>query len=335
MMRPPRRWLVLALLAGPVLDAVVARADEPVAPLATPAGDPTAASALIEQGIDLRQAQRDAEALELFLKAQTIAPSPRGQAQVALAQQALGRWAAAEKNLKEAIAASDDAWIAQRRPILDRALAVIQSHLGDVHIAGAASGQVFVDGVRVEDEGALTHLRLEVGWRTIEVRAQGMYPVSRKVEVRAGEVDRIEIVQRPLLDDPTVTPPVVAPVVVKGDAGHAQRTLAWGLLGGAGLFVVTGVAGLIEHNVQANDFNANATCVHELTLTGQCATWYNNGSTAQTVEVVGFVGAGLFAAVSATLLLTAPCKPKTGTVAMPWSCTSTKGGALCGVSGTF
>jgi hypothetical protein len=311
-----------------------------VASPVTPATeDPVAAAnALIEQGIDLRQAQRDAEALALFEKAQGLAPSPRGQAQIALAQQALGRWAPAERSLKAALVAVEDTWIASRRPILDRALSVIQTHLGDVELVGATVGVVYVDGVRVEDQDALTHLRLEVGWRTIEVRAEGMYPVSRKVEVLAGETDRIEVAQRPLLEDPAASNAARLPVPLSPDTGRAQRTIGWALLGGAGLFVATGVAGLIERDVVAGDFNSNSACTGTLppNLRSPCSNWLSDGTTAETVAIVGFVGGGLFAAISATLLLTAPsAKPKARAAATPWTCAAAPGGAWCGVTGTF
>ena len=237
MTRARCRWLPAATLAGcVVLGATSAHADDP------------SAAALIDQGIDLREAQRDSEALALFEKAQSISPTPRGQAQVALAQQALGRWVGAEKNLGAALAEKDDPWIASHRPVLERALSVIQGHLGDVQIAGAASGSVFIDGVLIDDPDALTHLRLEVGRRTLEVRAPGMYPFYRVIDLHAGETERVEVAQHRLLDDTTTRT-----VSVSGGAevSRPQRTLGWIFLGGAGLFLATGVAGLVERDVVA------------------------------------------------------------------------------------
>src|SRR5665213_1102695 len=115
MRRLPTLWLVGAAVLAPCLVSADAAADDPEA------------TALIERGLDLRQAQKDPEALVLFEQAQRIAPSPRGQAQVALVQQALGRWANAERNLRAALAEKDDAWISSRRPILEKAMTIIQA----------------------------------------------------------------------------------------------------------------------------------------------------------------------------------------------------------------
>ena len=51
-----------------------------------------AAEHLIKQGVELRAKGKDAEALVLFQKAYAATPSPRALAQIALAEQALGRW---------------------------------------------------------------------------------------------------------------------------------------------------------------------------------------------------------------------------------------------------
>jgi hypothetical protein len=317
--------LVAAALFAPCLVSPNAAADDP------------AATALIERGLDLRQAQKDPEALVLFEQAQRIAPSPRGQAQVALVQQALGRWASAERNLRAALAEKDDTWIASRRPILEKAMSVIETHLGDVEIVGAKSGTVYVDGAMLEGRDALTHLRLEVGRRTLELRAAGFYPFSRVLDVRPGEVVRVEVEQHALLEAPKESRVTVAPPATAGSPpGGAQRTIGWVALGGAGLFVATGVAGLVVHDVAASDFNANASCTTVATsgLSSQCRGWLSDGSTGQTLEIVGFVGGGVIAALSVALLLTAPSsKPKATSLSVP--CIPTLGGAWCSMQGTF
>jgi hypothetical protein len=301
------------------------------------ADDPTAA-ALIERGLDLRQAQHDPEALVLFEEAQALSPSPRGQAQVALVQQALGRWASAERNLRAALAEKDDAWIASRRPILEHAMSIILAHLGDVEIVGAKSGNVYVDGARIDEPDALSHLRLEVGRRTFELRTPGLYPFSRVLDVRPGEVVRVEVEQHALLDAPRepLAKPVAPPQADAASDGHVQRTIGWIALGGAGLFVATGAAGLIERSVVAGDFNASTTCTSQPSnmLSSQCRGWLNDGSTGQTVAIVGFVGGGIVAALSVALLLTAPPR-KTSIAAWNIPCVPAPGGASCALGGTF
>ena len=75
--------VALALFVG------AARADEP----------PGDAEALIQHGIELRRAGKNGEALSEFQKAYAIAPTPRAQAQIALALHALGDWLGAERGL--------------------------------------------------------------------------------------------------------------------------------------------------------------------------------------------------------------------------------------------
>ena len=302
------------------------------------AGDEAStATGLIEQGLDLRQAQHDAEALVLFEKAQALAPTPRGQAQVALAEQALGRWVPAEKNLRAALAATGDGWIVSRRPVLERDLGVIQGHLGDVEIVGAKAGLVYVDGVPIEEPDARTRLRLEVGQRTLEIRTQGSYPFSRILDVRPGETLRVEVEQRPLLGeiDP---PPAPRPglVVAAPPVSHTQRTIGWIALGAAGALVATGAAGLIERSVAAGSFNGNATCTGRPSndLSSTCQDLLGQGSTGQTVAIVGFVGGGVVSALAVALLLTAPSmRAKTNAWTLP--CTPTRFGAACSLGGTF
>ena len=329
MRRPQHHGILVALAIGfPLL-----------APRAALAEDPAAAT-LIEQGLDLRQSQHDVEALALFEKAQAIAPSPRGQAQVALAQQALGRWVLAEQNLASAIAVSGDAWIESRRPILERAMTVIRAHLGDVEIVGAKEGAVYVDGARVDAPDALTHLRLEVGRRAFELRAAGYYPFSRVLDVLPGEVVRVEVEQHALLDDgkqaavnpgPALVP---TPIATKADSGRTQRTIGWVVVGGAALFLATGAIGLIERESDAQDFNANCS---KNPNSSACNDLYHEGNTAQTVGIIGFVGAGVFGAVSVTLLVTAPsAKSKTTTPVVSFGCAPAwNGGASCAWRGTF
>jgi hypothetical protein len=321
--------MVLSLALVPA----VARAEDPVAK----------ASALIEKGIDLRQAQHDAEALALFEQAEALSPSPRGRAQVALAQQALGRWVAAEKNLKQALSAKGDPWIDPRRPILEKALLVIASHLGDVQLSGAR-GTVYVDGVHIEEPDALTHLRLETGRRTLEIRSPGLYPFSRTLDVLPGETLRVEVDQHPLLDQPAapaVVPVPVTPAPIPANpepppppVSHVQRNLGWVAIAGGALFVGAGAFGIAVHDAAAGNFNANKTCTTETSAPAgsQCSTWLSDGTIGQTVEIAGFVGGGVLAALGITLVVTAPSsKPRVSL----FPCAPIPGGAWCSVSSTF
>src|SRR5260221_25029 len=77
------------------------------------------ADAFIKQGIALRRALKEQEALTAFRRAYELAPSPRAVAQIGLAEQALGRWADAEAHLLTALEAVSDPWIDKYRTPLE------------------------------------------------------------------------------------------------------------------------------------------------------------------------------------------------------------------------
>lgn len=105
------------LLAGTLLVCASLTA---VTSAAQPAPPPTAQTdAWMEEGIRLRAERRDAEALAVFRRAWEAARSPEARAQMALAEQALGLWIDAERDLLAALAAADHPWIARNRGALD------------------------------------------------------------------------------------------------------------------------------------------------------------------------------------------------------------------------
>src|SRR3954466_7836710 len=84
----------------------------------------------IRAGVELRKEQRDAEALDAFRKAFAIKATPRAQAQIALAEQALGRWLEADRDIEAALSATEDPWVVKNRGYLEDARATIAHHVG-------------------------------------------------------------------------------------------------------------------------------------------------------------------------------------------------------------
>src|SRR6266705_1743487 len=97
LLRTAARALVLAPLLAVLIVPAPARADD--------------ADALIKQGVELRRAGNDQQALERFRRAYDLAPTPRALAQMGLAEQALARWVDGEAHLAKALIAPQDAWI--------------------------------------------------------------------------------------------------------------------------------------------------------------------------------------------------------------------------------
>lgn len=91
------------------LDTVVLASMIGVAPVRA-----QSAETLIDEGVQLREQGRDAGALERFQRAYAESRSARALAQVALAEQALGRWVDANAHLTEALAMGGE-WIETHR----------------------------------------------------------------------------------------------------------------------------------------------------------------------------------------------------------------------------
>jgi hypothetical protein len=155
------------------------------------AGDATGAAAdadaLVKQGIDLRRAGKDDEALKAFKRAQSLRPTPRGRAQAGFAEQALGQWVAAEADVAGALAVSDDPWIARNRQTLEDALKVVRRHIGQLVILGSPEGaRVTVDDREVGTLPLAEPLHVATGEVLVKVEAPGHESIARKVTVSAG-----------------------------------------------------------------------------------------------------------------------------------------------------
>src|ERR1700710_859420 len=113
--------MLVARFGSPGLSGVVAQLVLVLSLLSRPvmAAD---AAALLRQGVALRRAGHDAEALKLFQQAYQIEPTPRALAQMAAAEQALGKWGAADRHYRRALTDESDPWILKNRAVLTKAL---------------------------------------------------------------------------------------------------------------------------------------------------------------------------------------------------------------------
>ncbi|HJL16909.1 MAG TPA: tetratricopeptide repeat protein [Sandaracinaceae bacterium LLY-WYZ-13_1] len=173
------------------------------------------AEALIEEGLELRRQHRDEQALERFQRAYEIAHAPRALAQIALAEQALGRYVPAEQHLVSALSVQMDPWIAERRSQLEQALGQIRAQLGTVEIQGGVEGaQVFVNGTARGTLPQASRLRVRAGSAAVEVRMQGYLTVQRQVMVPAGGTARetVQLVPARQTAGPTAQPVQGQPV---------------------------------------------------------------------------------------------------------------------------
>jgi hypothetical protein len=148
---------------------------------------------LLRRGVELRQQGSDAAALVEFEHAHELAHTPRTLAQVALCEQALGRWVDAETHLREALRSRANPWITRNRAALDGALGVIAQHIGQVMVRTDAPGaELSINGRRVATLPREEPVRVDAGEATIVVTAAGRSG-SQRIVVEAGETVRITI----------------------------------------------------------------------------------------------------------------------------------------------
>jgi tetratricopeptide (TPR) repeat protein len=203
--RPPPlpRWRTLFALGALAASTAFAARAHAQSPAATDASEATASAdqtpeSLVEQGIALREAGDDVSALALFQRAYAAAPTPRHTAQLALCEQALGRWVDAHTHLAAALAASGDAWIARNRGSLNGAFRSIGEQVGRLEVLGGVTGAVVRLGATeigaLPLDGPVTVL---VGRSPLEVLAPGFAPFSTEVSIRAGELTRQSVTLSP------------------------------------------------------------------------------------------------------------------------------------------
>src|SRR5262249_32650092 len=142
-----------------------------------------------------------------FQRAMKIRKTPRVEAQVALAEQALGIWDVAEEDLLAALAESDDPWIRKNRTALNRALETIRANLGTLDVWGKPEGaEVFINEKPVGTLPLKQPIRVFGESAVVRVRATGYFEATRTPRVLRGQTVReyVELVAVP------PSPPVVA-----------------------------------------------------------------------------------------------------------------------------
>jgi hypothetical protein len=198
-----RAKIALVAVAGVALMVREARADD--------------ADALVRHGLALRREHRDAEALAEFQRAYAAQPSARVRAQIALAEQAIGKWVEAELDLRAALDAADDAWIAANRAPLSQALRFVSSHLGSLVVECDVPGAtILVNGERVGATPLNAPVRVVVGTALILVEADGYLPAERALRIDADDqAHEVVTLVSARLPQPAISPPV--PVVEQHD----------------------------------------------------------------------------------------------------------------------
>ena len=146
---------------------------------------------LVDRGIELRRRGDDEGAARLFREAYEQDHSPRALAQLALAEQALGRWVDASEHLRAALDAASDPWIRSRRAVLEEATQEIARHVGRLEVrCNCESGEVRVGGRVVATLPIRDAMLLVAGTIEVEVRAPGYVGETHAVRIVADGLSR-------------------------------------------------------------------------------------------------------------------------------------------------
>ena len=182
--------LLVLLLVGSASAQDVEVPAPPTAPRTS--ADPTA-DALIEQGISLREQQRDEEAVSVFRRARALEDSARVRTQLGLALLASGDFVESYELLHEVLL-SRDPWVEERRAAIESSFASASAHVGIVEISGGEPGaQVSVNGRVVGALPILHPVHALTGRTVIEVVLDGYHPATHEVTVEPGQTARLRV----------------------------------------------------------------------------------------------------------------------------------------------
>lgn len=282
--------------------------------------------ARVEQGIALRLAGHEEEALAIFRDAEKERTSPRFLAQMAFTEQSLGLWIDAEVHLEQALASSDDAWIVKNHEALLGARDTIRGHLGSLELRGDTRGELRVDGRPIGAVSSNNPLRLEVGRHRVEVSRPGAYSFQRDVDVRADETSRETVIlsEIPAPDDASLgraragAPAHVAGRSATSGGGEPKgsapgRTVGIVFVSVGVAAAATGLATLLVSNARATDYNDDVHCRGQPNDPPVCDSNASAVRTLRTISIASFVGAGVAGLAGGVLLWrsgsTAPRSP--------------------------
>jgi hypothetical protein len=268
------------------------------------------AELLLQHGVELRKDRKNDEALAAFEQAYALAPSPRARAQIALAEQALGRWVSAERDLDLALSSPEDAWITKNRAALERALAIVRSHLASVDVVTNVDGaELYVDGTRTSTLPLTRPVRVVAGEVRLEVRCDGYEGLRRSVEIGGGMTAREYL---PLVPALAPAAPVagstsaVATMLAEPAPGIDVETVAWASIAGGTVLVAAAAVASIVRAVNASVWNDDSRClvIDRGSRETQCADYRDRAQVALAGAVLGYALGGIAVGTGATLLLT-------------------------------
>jgi hypothetical protein len=162
------------------------------------AADEGAADAMITRGLELRREGKSVEALEMLQRAHALAPSPRTLGQLGLVESSLDHWSEAEDHLAASLSTSQDLWVHKNRAVLDQALSLAKSHIGQIALSGPDGATVTIAGKTI---GTLPHaqpVRVGEGTAIVTATSPGFKQFILSVPIQAGMETPLKIALDPI-----------------------------------------------------------------------------------------------------------------------------------------
>lgn len=181
--------------------------------------EPGDVEGLVREGVALRKAGKDREALDMFRRAASVQRTPRVVGQIGLAELALGLWVEADSDLRESLAAPRDAWIQKNRPNLEQAVKAIGRHIGTLSVWGTPQGaEILINGHIVGTLPTSAPIRVLVGASNLVVRAKGYEAMNRPIEVQPDgqTTEQVDLAPTPVAPPAAVGPPMPPPPSIPG-----------------------------------------------------------------------------------------------------------------------
>ena len=274
------------------------------------------ASLLLSEGVTLREKGRDTEALKRFEAAYRLSKSPRALAQIALAEQALGRWLPAYEHLTKALKNRSHPWVNKYRSILDGSLSTIRSRLGELEIECSIRRAVIrVNGRRVGVSPLRKPVLTVAGSVVVEVSAEGYWPIVRNLTVLPlGKArERFELIPQEELpslkskaEGVSSKPPVDATLAEVVEPPSGPRLLPYALASGGAALAAAGVgtAFIVIRNGHASDFNDDSRCLVGMrSRLENCGDSLRAAEDAERIATASFIGGGVLAATTLVLMI--------------------------------
>ena len=168
---------------------------------------------LLHEGVQFRREGHDDQALERFRRAYELGHRINALGQMGFAEQALGQWTLADRDVREALSHTNDPWVHHNNAALEQAIATIGQHVGRLDIAGGVPGaEIRIDGQVVGTLPLSSPIRAVAGSAGLEVRAVGYLTVSRQIVVNAGSLVRENVTLVPVSIPTQVETTSAAPV---------------------------------------------------------------------------------------------------------------------------